>query len=195
MSFFDSKYTFTARLALITSQLFYKHAFGRFGRHSRILNPIRIANSKYMYIGNNVYIDSLAYLVVDTSLNDSPSLVIEDDVKLGNLNHISCVSSVVIGRNVLTADRVYISDNFHCFENISIPVKNQGIGTKGITSIGDESWLGDNVAVISCHIGKHCIIGANSVVTHDIPDYSVAVGAPAIVIKQYDFYLDKWISV
>ncbi len=195
MSYFDRKYIFTARLALIISQLLYKYSFGSFGSHSRILNPLRIANSKHIFIGNNVFIDSLVFLVVDTSVNNKPKLTIDDDVKLGNMNHITCVSRVFIGKGVLTADRVYISDNYHCYNNIEVPVKSQGIGSKGETIIEEGSWLGDNVAVISCHIGKHCVIGANSVVTSDIPDYSVAVGSPARVIKRYDLILKKWISV
>ena len=71
------------------------------------------------------------------------------------------------------------------YEDIETPIIEQSIGSKGNVIIGEGSWLGNNVAVISCKIGKHCVIGANSVVTHDIPDYSVAVGCPARVIKRY----------
>lgn len=62
--------------------------------------------------------------------------------------------------------------------------------------IGDGSWIGTN-SVISgdVHIGKHCVIGANSVVIKDIPDYCVAVGTPAKVVKKYDFNEKKWISI
>jgi acetyltransferase-like isoleucine patch superfamily enzyme len=58
--------------------------------------------------------------------------------------------------------------------------------------IGEGSWLGENVCVIGASIGKHCVIGANSVVTKDIPDYSVAVGIPAKVIKKYNFNKCEW---
>lgn len=60
--------------------------------------------------------------------------------------------------------------------------------------IGDGSWIGTNVVVVgNVHIGKHCVIGANSVVTKNIPDYSIAVGVPAKVVKKYDFIENKWI--
>jgi len=61
--------------------------------------------------------------------------------------------------------------------------------------IGEGSWIGTKVSIIgSVRIGKHCVIGANSVVTKDIPDFSVAVGAPAKVIKRYDFERKEWIK-
>ena len=71
----------------------------------------------------------------------------------------------------------------------------QPIIQNGTVEIGERSWLGENVCVLGAIIGKHCVIGANSVVTHDIPDYSVAVGAPAKVIRKYDFSSKEWIKV
>jgi len=72
------------------------------------------------------------------------------------------------------------------------------IGSNSIfyyTKIGRFCSIADNVCVIGAHIGKHCVIGANSVVTRDISDYCVAVGAPAIIIKRYDFNEKKWQKV
>lgn len=91
--------------------------------------------------------------------------------------------------------KVYISDNLHSFEDIGTPIHKQPIKQIGTVRIGEGSWLGENVCVIGANIGKHCTIGANSVVTHDIPDYSVAVGAPAKVIKRYDFETQQWEKV
>lgn len=62
--------------------------------------------------------------------------------------------------------------------------------------IGDGTWIGTNVVIVgNIHIGKNCVIGANSVVTKDIPDYSVAVGIPAKVIRKYDFEKKEWIKI
>jgi len=85
-----------------------------------------------------------------------------------------------------------LSDNLHGYEDISIPPRDQPIIQKRDVTIGDDTWLGERVAVIGAHIGKHCVIGANSVVTHDIPNYCVAVGAPAKIIKRYDFDTNRW---
>ena len=101
-----------------------------------------------------------------------------------NLHHLI---KIHIGKNVLTADKVYISDCIHTYNDINFPVMNQEVISLNEIKIGDHSWLGENVVIIGASVGKHCIIGSNSVVTNDIPDYSVAVGAPARVIKRYDF--------
>lgn len=65
----------------------------------------------------------------------------------------------------------------------------QPIIQKGTVEIGEGSWIGENVCIIGAHIGRHCVIGANSIVTKNIPDYSIAVGTPA---KDYDFEKKEW---
>ena len=66
----------------------------------------------------------------------------------------------------------------------------------GKVVIGEGTWLGTNVVVVgNVRVGKHCVIGANSVVTKDIPDYSVAAGIPCRVIKRYDFEKEEWVRV
>lgn len=72
----------------------------------------------------------------------------------------------------------------------------RGISLGGGVQIGDETWVGIHASVIGpVKIGKHCVIGANSVVTNNIPDYSVAVGVPARVIKNYNFKKKQWESI
>ena len=74
---------------------------------------------------------------------------------------------------------------------------DQGIVQRGQkVSIGDGSYRGINSVIVGdVHIGKHCIVGAKSVVTNNIPDYCVAVGSPARIIKKYDFKRNKWMKV
>ena len=165
---------------------------GSFGSHSFYDSPLRIDGAKNIFIGRKVCIQYKTWLG-STTICETPSrLVIEDGCTIGHFNHIYSTGSVVIHRNVLTADKVYISDNIHGYEDPSIPIKHQPIIQKKQVEIGEGSWLGENVCVIGASIGTHCIIGANSVVTHDIPDYSVAVGTPAKVIKQYNFETNHW---
>lgn len=192
MDIMNLLYTFKARKWLLVTQGVLKHSFGKMGKHTRILSPTRIANCKYIKLGNNVYIDTGVYMTADDSGNSQPNIEIMDGVKLGNFNHIACVESIVIEKNVLTADRVYISDNMHIYMDIDSPIKSQGIMSKGSVIIGENSWIGDNVAIVSCRIGKNCVIGANSFVNSDIPDYSVAVGCPARVVKRYNFEERIW---
>ena len=80
---------------------------------------------------------------------------------------------------------MYITDCDHEYRNVYIPVIDQGVVQKGQkVSIGEGSYIGINAVIVgNVKIGKHCVIGANSVVTKDISDYCVAVGSPARAIK------------
>lgn len=118
----------------------------------------------------------------------TPSIVIGDNVNIETDCHISSINSIMIGNNVLIASFVYISDHTH--GNVNIPVTHfipplqRPLYSKGPIIIEDDVWIGEKVSVMpGVHIGKGAIIGANSVVTKDIPDYAVAVGSPAKVIK------------
>ncbi|WP_353887651.1 acyltransferase [uncultured Phocaeicola sp.] len=92
---------------------------------------------------------------------------------------------------------MYITDCDHEYRNVDIPITDQGIVQKGQkVSIGDGSYVGINAVIVgNVKIGKHCVIGANSVVTKDVPDYCVAVGSPAKIIKRYNLETQLWESI
>lgn len=83
---------------------------------------------------------------------------------------------------------MYITDCDHEYRNIDVPVIDQGIVQRGQkVSIGEGSYIGINTVIVgNVKIGKHCVIGANSIVNKDIPDFCVAVGCPAKIIKSYN---------
>lgn len=149
---------------------------------------------KNIKIGRDISIGRNSWLaaVPLTGLEEC-SLIIEDDCYIGNNAHFYATHSIKICKKTLIADKVYISDNLHGYENINLPIIDQPILQKNPVVIGEESWIGENVCIIGANVGKHCVIGANSVVTCDIPSYSVAVGSPAKVIKYYDFSIKKWV--
>ena len=103
----------------------------------------------------------------------------------GERCRISIANSLEIGEKVLLSPNVYITDCDHEYRNINVPVLDQGIVQRGQkVSIGEGSYIGINAVIVgNVKIGKHCVVGANSVVTKDVPDYCVAVGSPARVIK------------
>jgi acetyltransferase-like isoleucine patch superfamily enzyme len=101
----------------------------------------------------------------------------------------------VIGDHVLTANNVYISDNLHGYEDVTRPIMHQRVRFKKVVVIGDGCWIGENACIIGATIGRNSIIGANAVVTCDIPDYAVAVGIPAVVIRRFDQQLQQWVDV
>lgn len=100
-----------------------------------------------------------------------------------------------LGKCVLIGPNVYISDQNHTYSDISVPIMQQGYTTKGPLSIGDNTWIGTHACIIgNITIGKGCVIGANSVVTKDVPDYSVVVGNPGKIVKQYDLQKCEWVK-
>ena len=96
---------------------------------------------------------------------------------------------------MLTANNVYISDNIHGYEDITRPVIRQPVKYKRSVEIGSGAWIGENACIIGANVGKNSVIGANAIVTSDIPDYAIAVGIPAKVIKKYDLILKRWVKI
>jgi acetyltransferase-like isoleucine patch superfamily enzyme len=180
------------KLKVVLFRLRYSSKFKRLGNRSYIAKILRLDGAQYIEIGERVSIQKYSWLLAVKNGETDPELVIGDGSTIGNFNHITAVRSVIFGKNILTADKVYVSDNLHEFEDISIPIMNQGIKFKDNVVIGDGTWIGENVSIIGAKIGKNCVIGSNSVVTNNIPDYSVAVGSPAKVIKQYDMGTMNW---
>ncbi|WP_419767357.1 acyltransferase [Arcobacter sp.] len=166
--------------------------FKNFPKSAVFINPDIIEGMQYITIGNNVVFQSMAWILALKQDNVEPSLIIDNGAVIGRFAHIVALRSVTIEENVLIADKVYISDNIHAYEDVSTPIIKQTILYKSEVVIGKNSWVGENVSIIGAKIGKHCIIGANSVVTKAIPDYSVAVGNPAKVIKQFNMQTQKW---
>jgi acetyltransferase-like isoleucine patch superfamily enzyme len=101
---------------------------------------------------------------------------------------VAAVELVEIGEHCMLGNGSLVTDGSHRFGDPDRPVPWQGFSSKGPTRIGANVWCGANVVVTSgVTIGERCVIGANSVVTHDIPAFSVAAGAPAKVLRSIDF--------
>jgi acetyltransferase-like isoleucine patch superfamily enzyme len=114
-----------------------------------------------------------------------PVVRIGDRCLIGRGSGIVGHLSIDIGNDVWTGHHVYITDQSHGYEDVSLPISLQSQPESAVV-IGDGSWLGHGVVVLpGAKIGKHVAVGANSVVTGELPDFCVAVGAPARVIRQY----------
>ena len=101
---------------------------------------------------------------------------------------VAALELVEIGDHCMLANGCFVSDSSHRFDDPHLPVPWQGFASRGPTRIGDNVWCGVGVVVTSgVTIGERCVIGANSVVTSDIPAFSVAAGAPARVLRQIDY--------
>lgn len=156
------------------------------GKNSRIINCRQIKFSRNDIVGKYGYI----------ACYGKGRIIMGEAVNIGMYSMIASINSIKIGNDVLLGPNVYLADYNHTYEDVSIPVSKQPLKpfSKGI-SIGDGSWIGKNVVIIGgCSIGKHCVIGANSFVNKDLPDYSVCAGNPCHIIKRYDFKKKEWIN-
>lgn len=159
----------------------------------------QVQAGKNVYIGKHCALKGKSNIVLDDGVTVRPyaqiwsgggTVRIGRGSEIGERYRISIANSLEIGEKVLLSPNVYITDCDHEYRNIDVPVIEQGIVQKGqAVSIGDGSYIGINTVIVgNVKIGKHCVIGANSVVTKDVPDYSVAVGIPARVIKNIKNY-------
>ena len=164
--------------------------FARFGEGSVIcFPPTTIFNESYIEIGSNTMIGPnvalSAGMVPGQKCVTSPVVRIGDRCLIGRGSGIVGHLAIDIGDDVWTGHHVYITDQNHGYLDVNLPISLQSQPERPVT-IGEGSWLGHGTVVLpGATIGRHVVIGANSVVTGEIPDYSVAVGAPARVIRRY----------
>lgn len=183
-------YIFTIHTWFITRK--FKHV----GTDCNIRPVLNTSNPQHISLGNDVSIGILCWIATNTTLHTEPKLIIGNRVHIGAYAMIIAANEIRIGNNVLLSERVTILDHVHAYEDVSTGVINQPIVDRGKIEIGDDSFIGINSVIMGgVTIGKHAVIGANAVVTHDVPSYSVVAGSPAKVIKTYDKKQKKWIRV
>lgn len=175
--------------------LWVSNIIGSIGQDSRIYFPCQFwgGGQKNIFIGDNTTIQSYCVLgcwVKYAGEEFSPSIKIGDNCNIGEHTHISAINKIFIGNGLLTGRYVYIGDNSHggfSKEEAETPPINRKLVTKGEIVIDDNVWIGDKVTILSgVKIGKGSIIGANAVVTKDVPPYTVVGGNPARIIKQLE---------
>ena len=160
--------------------------------------PFDIRGKKYIRYGKNFTTGTGCRLEAYKFDKKKPKLEIGNNVQINDYVHLSCAESLIIGDNVLIASKVYITDLNHgsySGEEQSSPqeiAKERKIYTKPV-KIGNNVWIGENASVLSgVEIGENAILGANSVVTKDIPKNCIVAGNPAKVIKIFDKNTRKW---
>ena len=168
--------------------------FGACGKHAFLYPAFRIDGAKNVHLGDASVFQKGAWLYCVPPEGGAARLAIGSGCVFGYNNHITAIEEVVIEDDVLTANNVYISDNLHSFEDIHTPIMHQPLRRKGPVVIGRGAWLGENVCIVGASVGRNSVVGANAVVTRDIPDYCVAVGSPARVIKRFDPATGAWIG-
>lgn len=160
-------------------------AFASFGRHSVLQPPVRLAREHRIAIGSGVFVGAGSWLQV-LEEGDGVALEVGDGTSIAGNCVLSAARSVRLGRKVLLARNVYISDHIHAYGDTGRAVLEQGVEQIREVVVEDGAWLGQNVVVCpGVTIGRGAVVGANSVVLEEVPAHSLAVGAPARVVREF----------
>ena len=155
-----------------------------FIRHPVQGNVLEALDDGRLVIGKQSLLEPNCWITIA----DEGRVTIGEGAFLNMGTMLAAQHEVTIGDHVMFANGCFISDASHRYDDRSVPVTWQGFTSKGPTRIGSNSWFGVNCVVTTgVTIGERCVVGANSVVTSDLPDGVIAAGAPAKVIREIDF--------
>jgi acetyltransferase-like isoleucine patch superfamily enzyme len=163
-------------VARLHVELARREAFARGVLHGNVLQMLREGR---LELGPHVHFEPGVWLTSDTGrITIGGGSLLNLDVM------VAAVASVTIGEHCMLANGCLVTDGDHRFDDPDRPVPWQGFTTKGPVTIGDNVWLGAHVVVTSgVTIGRRAVIGANSVVVDDVPEFTIAAGAPARPIR------------
>lgn len=175
---------------------FYSKRFGSVTGYVKMGKEITIQHPECLHFGKDIGVGNYTYFLPCTEfagIKFTPKIIVGDGTWIGVRNSFASIDRIEIGKNVLFAGYVHITDHSHGYEDIDKPIKRQKLITKGPVIIEDDCWLGFGCEILSgVHVGRHAIVAARAVVTHDVPPYSIVAGNPAKVIKAYDFETKQW---
>ena len=171
---------------------YLRHFF--IGAEELIINgsPVHVLGGRHIRIGHRVTLGAWVRLEAvyrwdNCSQEFTPQIVLGDNVVIAPFTRIGCINRVEIGDWTTTGQRVYITDHTHgdvSYEQLNLPPRHRPLYSKGPVIIGAYVHIGEGSCIMpGVTIGDHSVIGAGSIVTHDIPPYSVAAGNPARVLK------------
>jgi len=173
----------------VLKTLFLAPFFGSFRFPSYVANPIFLKGIKKIHLGKRVRI--LPHSRIEVTSPEA-SITFVENISIGQNFHITAAGDLLIGKNTTIAENVMVTDIDHEYQEIDVHILDQ----KHIVSqtrIGENCFIGYGVVIQAGTIlGKQCVVGANSVVRGEFPDYSVIVGVPGRIIKRYNQVSKKW---
>lgn len=180
------------KISFIKSYIYTGWMSSSFKEMEGFLNySICVTGGQFIKIGKDTIIGKGSILQAWSSyqgIQKTPSITIGKNVRIGDGTHITAISDIIIGDGVQTDRRVLISDNSHGLPNNKegrmVPVVERPLSSKGGIVIGNNVWLSDNVVVLfGVTIGDGAIVGANAVVTKDVPAFLTVAGIPAKLLN------------
>ena len=193
---------YSQRLPRLVIKLYSLWVKRKFKRLDSLLDPrVEIRNPQYISIGAGVHLRPYTWIYAIPGVSEKsdkfhPSIEIGDGSSIGRFCHITATNHVLLEPEILVAEGVFISDNFHGYQDIETPIIRQPMVSLGPVIIGRGTWIGNGAIITGkLRVGKNCVIGANAFVNKDVPDYCVVAGIPAVILKRYDPAAKQWISV
>jgi acetyltransferase-like isoleucine patch superfamily enzyme len=167
--------------ARIHWELMRRDAFARWPLHGNVREALEDGR---LEVGANTLFEPDVWITVA----DEAKVRIGEGTFLNVAVMVAAMQLVEIGSHCMLANGCFVTDANHRFDDPDTPITWQGFESKGPTRIGDNVWLGAHVVVTSgVTIGERCVVGANSVVTQDIPPFSIAAGVPAKVLRTVSY--------
>lgn len=151
----------------------------------------------YIRLGDSVFLERGASLKVPAVPDgDKPVIILEDGCRISRRSTISAKNRIHVGRNTIFGPSVVIVDHNLAFDDVTRPISQQGTTQGGTIRIEEGCWIGLGTVVVCDHgelvIGRHSVVGANSVLTRSVPPYSIVAGNPARILKHYNPSNGKW---
>jgi acetyltransferase-like isoleucine patch superfamily enzyme len=184
-------------LRALAHWLRWRPRFAAFGWRSVLERPDLVTGASGIAIGRRVEIRRGARLESRrTGSAAGPNLYIGDGTQIHMYFHCGAAERVEIGRNVLIAGRVYVTDHDHDPGRPGDPPIRTGRVLSAATAIEDDCWLGEGCMVLKgVRVGRGSIVGAGAVVNRDVPPYHIVVGAPARAVKRWDAGTQTWVPI
>lgn len=175
---------------------FYSVGKNFWAHHS---SELRRSQAPFIQIGSHVIVDRDVWLNIPyLPEKDDPILILGDSCRIGRRCMISAQNRIEIGRKTVLSPTVLLMDHNHAFEDVNVPIIDQGNTKGGTIRIEEGCWIGYGATIVCSQgelvVGKNSVIGANAMVTRSVPAYSVVAGNPAQVLKRFDCSQGQWVS-
>ncbi len=177
--------------------IWYKFFLKNCGSNNRIIRPLLLTPQCVIFKNNILVRDNcrLEGVFSYAGVNYEPLITLNDNISIEQNLHLTCANKITIGANTAIAANVTITDINHPYADISLPPEKQVLQVNEVI-IGESCKVYNNAVILpGTVLGKHNIVGANSVVSGVFPDYCVIAGTPARIIKLYNWGTGKWEKV